>query len=322
LAFLPLVRIEGINRAWSPVVDEDQVITVAESRFHARCAPKRLTRGPWGAVFRNRLRSALESAATTTTAEARRDPVQFALGGTVKSMPADNTPAAAEQLPAGANAGADQGQPGARLVRPRYRLVALIGAVKRMSYLLQGNVRQYRALVARLQDPAVSFPILDDPVAHGDLLGEAERLLHNVVTAMSTRVNQQRRFMAAYFSDDPVLMQEYRDRIASDFTASAEAAFLKGLRNYIAHMQLPVAQSQEAYTARSVRISFILSAAPLLEWDGWNADTRAWIVGHGRDVPIADIVDTYARVADEFDRWLADRIGVKYRADRSLPTGR
>jgi hypothetical protein len=34
-----------------------------------------------------------------------------------------------------------------------------------------------------------------------------------------------------------------------------------GLRNYIAHRQLPVARSQEAYTAQSVWISFILSAA-------------------------------------------------------------
>ncbi|MBV9795925.1 MAG: hypothetical protein JO016_18515 [Actinobacteria bacterium] len=226
-------------------------------------------------------------------------------------MPTDNTPGAAEQLPAGANAGAGQGQP----VRPRYRLVTLIGAVKRMSYLLQGNVRQYRALVARLQDPTVSFPILDDPVAHDGLLGEAERLLHNVLTAMSTRVDQQRHFMDTYFGDDTILMREYRDRVASDFTASAEAAFLKRLRNYIAHMQLPVAQSQEAYTARSIRVSFILSAAALLEWDGWNAGTRAWIVGHGSDVPIVDVVDTYARVAEEFDRWLADRIGAKYRAD-------
>jgi hypothetical protein len=147
-------------------------------------------------------------------------------------MSTDNTLATAQQLPAGAG----QGQPDVRPVRPRYRLRALISAVNRMSYLLQGNVRQYRALVAKLQDPAVSFPILDDPLSHADLLGEAERLLHNVLTAMSTRVDQQRRFMTAYFADDPVLIQEYRDRVASDFTASAEASFLKGLRNYIAHV--------------------------------------------------------------------------------------
>ena len=215
-------------------------------------------------------------------------------------MSTDNTFAAAELLPAGASA--SQGQPDAHLIRPKYRLRFLISAVKRMSYLLQGNVTQYRTLVAALQDPAVSFPILDDPVAHGNLLGEAERLLHNILTAMSTRVDQQRHFMSTYFDDDPALTQEYLKRVASDFT-SPEATFLKRLRNYITHTRLPIAQSQEAYTAQSVRISFILSAAPLLEWDDWNAGTKAWIVGHGEHVPIVDVIDTYARTADKFGGW-------------------
>ena len=98
---------------------------------------------------------------------------------------------------------------------------------------------------------------------------------------MRTRVDHQRRFMTVHFGDDPVLTKEYRDRFASDFKASAQAEFLKELRNYIAHRQLPVAASQGAYTARSVQIAFVLTAAPLLEWDRWNADTRVWIVGHG-----------------------------------------
>lgn len=226
-------------------------------------------------------------------------------------MSTDSAFGATRQLPAGANTCAGQGKPDAQLARPKYRLRFLISAVKRMSYLFQGNVMQYRTLVAKLQDPAVSFPILDDVVAHDNLLNEAERLLHNILTAMSTRVDQQRHFMSTYLGDDPVLTQEYLKRVASDFS-SAEATFLKRLRNYITHMQLPVTQSQEAYSAQSVRISFILSAAPLLEWDGWNSGTRAWIADYGEHVPIVDVIDTYARAAKEFDRWLADRIGKEY----------
>ncbi len=157
---------------------------------------------------------------------------------------------------------------------PRYRLMALISAVKRMSYLLQGNVSQYGALVARLQDPAVSSDPGRHPLSHADLLGEAERLLHNVLTAMSTRVDQQRCFMTAYFDDDPGLMQEYRGRVASDFTASAEAAFLKGLRNYIAHRQLPsrriyamTSTSTGAGTATAVGLRVILPRIPVLASD-------------------------------------------------------
>jgi hypothetical protein len=39
-------------------------------------------------------------------------------------------------------------------------------------------------------------------------------------------------------------MKEYGERIASAFAVSPDAAFLKGLRNYITHTQLPVAQSK------------------------------------------------------------------------------
>lgn len=86
---------------------------------------------------------------------------------------------------------------------PGFRAIALKNRVKRMGYIFQGNFAQYKSLVASLQDPAVSFPIMDvrNPDAHDDFLSEAERLLHNVLTAMSTPVDQQRRFMEKYFQD-------------------------------------------------------------------------------------------------------------------------
>jgi hypothetical protein len=110
---------------------------------------------------------------------------------------------------------------------PGSRALGLKDRVHRMSYIFQGNVSQYKSLVYRLQIPSVAFSIMDmrNPGAHDDLLSEAERLLHNVLTAMSTRVDQQRRFMEKYFHDDPALKKEYDERIASAFAVSPEAAF-------------------------------------------------------------------------------------------------
>jgi hypothetical protein len=109
---------------------------------------------------------------------------------------------------------------------PGFRAIALQNQVKRMGYLFQGNVGEDKSLVARLQDPSVSLPILDvrNPGAHDDVLDEAERLLHNVLTAMSTRVDQQRRFMTKNFGDDPALTKEFRDAIDASFTPSPEAS--------------------------------------------------------------------------------------------------
>jgi hypothetical protein len=198
-----------------------------------------------------------------------------------------------------------------------FRAISLKNRVKRMGYILQGNVAQYRSLVASLQDPSVSLPIMDvrNPDAHDDLLSEAERLLHNVLTAMSTRVDQQRRFMEKYFQDDSVLMNEYREKIASAFATSPEAAFLKGLRNYITYTQIPVAQSKQTFGRESFSITFTLPSEPLFTWDGWNSSMRSWIAGQGKAVAIVDVVVAYACQAGEFDKWLFDRIGLKYAAE-------
>lgn len=90
-----------------------------------------------------------------------------------------------------------------------YHAVTLMDRIKRIGYVFQGNVSQYLGLVARLQDPAFSLPIMDarNPDAHDDLLSEAERLLHNVLTAMSTRIDQQRVFVRKRLSDDAKLIR-------------------------------------------------------------------------------------------------------------------
>lgn len=200
---------------------------------------------------------------------------------------------------------------------PGYRAIALGDRVKRIGYVFQGNVAQYKSLVARLQYPEFSNPIFDirNPEAHDELLSEAERLLHNVLTALSTRVDQQRRFMEKRFQDDQVLVDEYGGKIASLFKGDPHAEFLKGLRNYITHTQLPVAQSNQTFGHGSCEITFTLPGEPLLEWKGWNGAQRAWIAGQGGAVAIVDAVDIYARKAGEFDKWLFDRIALKYKTD-------
>jgi hypothetical protein len=197
------------------------------------------------------------------------------------------------------------------------RAIALGDRVKRIGYVFQGNVAQYKSLVAELQNPVVSGPILDvrNPEVHDRLLSEAERLLHNVLMGMSTRVDQQRCFMKEHFQDDSALMNEYRSKVASMFKNDVEAKFLKGLRNYITHAQLPVAQSRQTFGQESFEITFTLPAEPLLAWSRWSGELRAWIAGQGDEIVIVNVVDAYARKAGEIDKWLFDRIALKYRSD-------
>ncbi|MFD7020043.1 hypothetical protein [Streptomyces sp. NPDC059928] len=198
-----------------------------------------------------------------------------------------------------------------------YRAVSLMDRVKRIAFVFQGNAAQYLALVSKLQDPGFSLPIMDvrNPAAHDDLLSEAERLLHNVLTGMSTRIDQQRNFMRRYFSDDAALTSEHRERISSVFIGDLQATFMKDLRNYITHDQLPVAQSSQAFSSQAISITLILPSGPLLTWKSWSSGVKEWIMSCGEAVPIVDVVDGYARKAAAVDEWLFSRIASKYASE-------
>ncbi len=202
------------------------------------------------------------------------------------------------------------------LASPGYRAIALSARVKRIAYIFQANFAQYRSLVAKLQDPEFWLPIsgpgnLD---AHDDLLSEAERLLHNFLTSMSTRIDQERAFMRRNFSERPDLASEYRGKVAAIFSDDFAVVFLKDLRNHITHHQLPVAQSRETFKAGSISVTFILPCAPLLEWE-WSSGVKEWIATHGDAIEIVDVLDAYARKAASLDKWLFHRIEQEHRTE-------
>jgi hypothetical protein len=200
---------------------------------------------------------------------------------------------------------------------PGHRAIALMDYVRRIGYVFQANVAQYKALVARMQDPSFALPILDvsNPQAHDDLLSEAERLLHNILMALSTRIDQQRAFMRRHFSEDAILMGEYIAKIKADFDGYVPGVFLRDLRNYLTHHRLPVAQSRQTFSNQGFSVTFTLVRQQLQEWPGWKSDAEAWLTAQGEQIEIVPVVDGYARIAGAFDRWLYDRIGRKYAAE-------
>jgi len=200
---------------------------------------------------------------------------------------------------------------------PGRRIVALLDYLGRISYVFLRNVAQYDALVAQMQDPAFSIPIfaVTNRKQHDELLSEVERLLHNVLTALSTRVDQQRVFIKKHFMQDQDLRDEYLARVDADFATDIACLFLKGLRNMLTHHRLPVAQSSNTISQNSYTVTFILASQPLLDWDGWNGELRNWIRAQADGVKIVDEINSYAQKCVAFDTWFFERIKLKYEKD-------
>ncbi|MEV6823516.1 hypothetical protein [Amycolatopsis sp. NPDC051102] len=72
-------------------------------------------------------------------------------------------------------------------------------------------------------------------VANADVLDwvldESQRLWHNVLAAMATRVAQLRRFIKHNFDADAPIATEYHERVGALFAGDVTAAFLHKLRN-------------------------------------------------------------------------------------------
>jgi len=196
---------------------------------------------------------------------------------------------------------------------PGWRALGLMSYVRRVGYVFQANVAQLNTLAAQVQDAALSaqFFDIDTPEAHDDLLGEVERLLHNVLTALSTRIDQQRAFMRRNFRENAPLSTEYATRVTAEF-GFAEGDFLRDLRNYLTHHRLPVTQSQQTFTQETMAVSFGLLPDPLKEWDRWKPTSRTWLSAQYDHIDIVDLVDGYARIAGLFDKWLHDAIGAQH----------
>jgi len=197
--------------------------------------------------------------------------------------------------------------------------IAKIETVRRVNWILRGDIAQLANLVDRMTDPAFSLPIMDarQPERHDAFLNECERLLHNAVAAVHSRVDLLRTFVSRYVAEStPALATDYQSRVDTDFVNDPAHAFLIGLRNYMLHERLPVAVGTWSFGNQGESYVYELSTGPLIAArDHFNAATREWMAGHGDTVDVVSVLRAYEQQVARFDQWFAERIEQHHRAD-------
>jgi hypothetical protein len=200
---------------------------------------------------------------------------------------------------------------------PGYQAYALMALIKRYSYILLANINQYNRLVNAMQDPSYGLSILDTrtPEKHDDLLSESERLLHNVLMAIKTRIDLLRVFMEKFFAEDSDLQDAFAVKAEEIFDADS-AKFLERLRNHVTHHLLPVQRSVQTYSTGPMTFTLVLDAQRLLDWE-WSARVRNWIEQQSPNLMIIDVINDYGGRANRFDTWLSQEISRKYQEELS-----
>jgi len=115
-------------------------------------------------------------------------------------------------------------------------------------------------------------------------------------------VDHTRNFSTNY----PVL--NYDDKIKTSFSTNPEHRFVRGLRNYIAHVHITKANWQITHSGKGRMVRFILSPAELVKWDEWHPEAKAYIKQKTEVIDVEELFDSYSTKVRRFHIWFNSRV--------------
>lgn len=209
----------------------------------------------------------------------------------------------------------------ALLAMPGRQLILDIEQVDRISRIQRRNVQDFLSHTSSLgADLTFPLQILDsvNREVHRLFEEEVERLLHNVVASVMSRIDLQRKLVRRVWSSDPTFLAGPLRQQTELFRQDGACRFLQNLRNYMLHNALPARfANYQFYGDGRLVYSVLLSAESLLNtWNRWDPVARSWLESkmqhddNRRDINIGEIVSYYAEKSEVFDRWLVEQMTV------------
>lgn len=194
---------------------------------------------------------------------------------------------------------------------PGRRVNAQIAQLRRIRGIFEKNVSEFQQHLDQMKDISTSLRLLDvrNQVEYDAFLNEMERLLHNVVASISSRVDLQRWLVSREWSDANTSWNGELEARKNWFVTDGASQFLKNLRNYMLHYKLPVSFGSYNLWGDGSDYALILSAPELLKAkDAWKAPGRAWLQKSDPDINIGVIIANYLAKTSEFDNWLEQSV--------------
>lgn len=152
-------------------------------------------------------------------------------------------------------------------------------------------------------DPRVGRPFWDT----------LDQRLHNQVASTVTLVDHTRLLLKHYSVDVPTLVAEYEKRNARIMEMD-EAAFLRDLRNYLLHYDVPpivhsLSLGPKTSTGTTGHVVKLSAAALLERWKRWSPQSRRYLSSFSqRDGPVlGQDVAVYANALSELFTWLLNQ---------------
>lgn len=135
------------------------------------------------------------------------------------------------------------------------------------------------------------------------------RRLHNHLASTMSLVEHVRRVMRG--QSDPIASQF--NLLRGEVATHPEISFMQNLRNYVLHHGLPFLGHHLAVTnvnssEQTVESEVKLSCSGLLEWDGWTAQSSAFLSASDEALGLRQIVIKHGELVKDLNLWLIGRL--------------
>jgi hypothetical protein len=144
---------------------------------------------------------------------------------------------------------------------------------------------------------------------------ELVRLFHNYSFSISTLISITRNIMRKNYQDTN-LFDFYDSKVDTIFKNNDTAKFLKELRNYFAHNQIPdLYQRLKLSTEKSNYSGFLLMREPLLNTFDWSVQAREFLNNCEEKFDLLDLINEYDANVHTFYNSIFEKLKTHHNKD-------
>ncbi|MCD1267106.1 hypothetical protein B5M44_23840 [Shinella sumterensis] len=146
---------------------------------------------------------------------------------------------------------------------------------------------------------------------------ESSRIVHNYLCSISTFIDHSRNFMNEHYRGT-AFYNDYSGEIQKRFHSSELARFVRDLRNYMTHRELPDSQmtlkmvatgapATDEGTPCDITAGIQYKTTRFLEWDGWSAPAARFLKTCDEFLTLRSIFEPHITLMQDFSTWFEDR---------------
>jgi hypothetical protein len=154
---------------------------------------------------------------------------------------------------------------------------------------------------------------------------EVNRLVHNYVCSVATFADHSRNFMNEHYKETR-FNAEYQAEVQRRFNAAGYPRFVRDLRNFITHRDLPDSTIELHATKAgdpnvdgsvpvTLRSGIYYKTDAFLEWDGWTSPARRFLENSKEKIYMRELFAPHIELMREFDEWFVDQFNAHHKED-------